>query len=257
MPLPKPHKKTETQSEFVSRCMSNTHIQNDFDTQEQKLAVCFSLWKHKKKKAAKSGYIVSTPEEEYIITPEDEEKEKNPLDDKDSDTSTNPPIPPKSVDKLPPEAPRALDDSNTPQTSTKGSEFIKKIDPKLVPSLHSGGLNPNPDNPKNFHIRPDGNWEHPSIDDMKWLLCNENGIPQDYMDPNPDINKLKEYYIGEIDSMPEDQLKSDWPSTFQKIEKEFDRPGKVNTPENILKDKQSKENRDADKIAEKDKPFVM
>jgi hypothetical protein len=88
-------------------------------------------------------------------------------------------------------------------------------------------------------------------------ISNKNGIKQDYMEPNPDINKLKEYYVAKIDDMEECVIEGQWPQTFDQIEKHFDRPNKTITPETKLKDKQSKENRDTNKIAEKDKPFAI
>lgn len=51
MPLPKPSK-GESKNDFIQKCMSNNHIQNDFDKQDQKVAVCMSLWKKKKSKAS-------------------------------------------------------------------------------------------------------------------------------------------------------------------------------------------------------------
>jgi len=225
MPLPKPHK-MEKKSHFVSRCMSNTNIQNDFKTQEQRVAVCYSLFKHKQKKAMYAVEVNSDEVYLYTITPEDEEK--NPLDDKSTDkpNESNDSPPQKTPDKWPPEAPNALDDTKAGDGSS--------IPP---PSLHSGGLNPNPHNPLNFPIKPDGDWEHPSIDDMKWLLCNEDSIPIDYENKNPDIKKLKEWYISSIDSMPEDEFEGIWPQPFNEIEKYFDRPNKETTPETKLKEK--------------------
>lgn len=40
MPLPKP-RKGESQDDFVSRCVSNAAVKKDFDSQKQRLAVCF------------------------------------------------------------------------------------------------------------------------------------------------------------------------------------------------------------------------
>ena len=244
MPLPKPNK-NEQKSHFISRCMSNTNIQNDFKTQEQRVAVCYNLFKHKQSKAS---YVVDTGSDTYIYTITQEDEEKNPLDDKkdDSDTSNNPSEPSKTPDKWPTEAPNALDD-----TKAGGDSSI------APPSLHSGGINPNPDNSKNFPIKPDGDWEHPSIDDMKWQLANEDSIPLNYENQNPDINKLKEWYISSIDSMPEDVLEGKWPLSFDKIEMDFDRPNKTTTPETKLKEKQTKEFKDVNKIANKDKPFAI
>jgi hypothetical protein len=50
MPLPKP---TGTdKSAFMQKCMQDKHVQNDFKTNPQKVAVCESLWRRKKAKAS-------------------------------------------------------------------------------------------------------------------------------------------------------------------------------------------------------------
>ena len=92
---------------------------------------------------------------------------------------------------------------------------------------------------------------------MKWQLANEDSIPLNYENQNPDINKLKEWYISSIDSMPEDVLEGKWPLSFDKIEMDFDRPNKTTTPETKLKEKQTKEFNEVNKIANKDKPFAI
>ena len=43
MPLPKP-KESETQSEFIARCLDSPSIQNEFSKQSERVAVCYSLW---------------------------------------------------------------------------------------------------------------------------------------------------------------------------------------------------------------------
>lgn len=50
MPLPKP-KKSETEQEFVSRCMGDDMMNKDFKDQKQRAAVCYSQFKlrHKAK----------------------------------------------------------------------------------------------------------------------------------------------------------------------------------------------------------------
>lgn len=47
MPLPKP-KKNETKDKFISRCMSNKTMQNEFPDDEQRLAVCNNQWDKKR-----------------------------------------------------------------------------------------------------------------------------------------------------------------------------------------------------------------
>ena len=44
MPLPKPRKK-ETEQEFVSRCMGDDMMNNDFKDQKQRAAVCYSQFR--------------------------------------------------------------------------------------------------------------------------------------------------------------------------------------------------------------------
>ncbi len=46
MPLPMPRKQ-EKKNAFVSRCMEK--VQGEFDSQEQRLAVCYGLWRKKNK----------------------------------------------------------------------------------------------------------------------------------------------------------------------------------------------------------------
>lgn len=257
MPLPAPHKK-DTRSAFVSRCMSNTNIQKDFDTQEQRLGVCYNLYK---KKESKASSVITTADDVYLYTILPEDEEKNPLDDSkdNSDNLSNAPIPPKQPDKWPSEAPKALDDTPTPK-NMRASDFMsledyKKNNPniKKIPSLHGPGINPNPDNSDNFPIKQGGNWEKPTINDQKWFLA----LTQDYYIPDPDIEKIKEWYISSIDSMPIDNFDANWPLSFDKIEKDFDRPNKEITPEVKLKDKQSEENRNTEKIHNEDKPFSL
>lgn len=51
MPLPAP-KKGESRDIFIGRCMSDENIKEDFPTQKQRLAVCFSQWaSHKESKS--------------------------------------------------------------------------------------------------------------------------------------------------------------------------------------------------------------
>lgn len=258
MPLPNPHKK-EKRSEFVSRCMSNTHIQNDFDTQEQKVAVCYSLFKKKTKKAAFAVETDSDQTNYYTILPEDEDNYKNPLDH-DSDNQDRPENPQISPDKWPSQAPKALDDTPGLKPDLKASDFkrsddYKKSDqshpPASFPSLSPPGINTNPDNSKNFPIKSGGNWEKPQLKDQKWFLAIEEAIPDD------NIENMKEWYINAIDKMPYSQENANWPLSFDKIEKDFDRPNKINTLEVKLKNKQSEENRDSDKVAREDKPYVI
>jgi hypothetical protein len=274
MPLPKKHKE-EKRSEFMQRCMANHNVQNDFETQDQKIAVCESLFKKKSKKASFAIVTESDQTNYYTITPEDEEK--NPLDHP-SDTEKKP-------DKWPTQAPVALDDANNVKPDFKATKYpygskcpicglptitnIRQLkdDPEAhscvnghkysraqsikadLPSLPGPGINPNPDNSKNFPIKSGGNWEKPTLKDQKWFLAIEEAIPDD------NIENMKEWYISSIDDMPE--LEGQWPLSFDKIEKDFDRPNKINTPEVKLKTKQSEENRDPIKLEKDNKQFVI
>ena len=48
MPLPKP-REGESQEDWISRCMSNETMQEDFEDREQRLAVCYSIWRRENK----------------------------------------------------------------------------------------------------------------------------------------------------------------------------------------------------------------
>lgn len=52
MPIPKPREK-ETKDAFISRCMSD--LKGEFDSNDQRLAVCFQAWKDKDKKKKESS----------------------------------------------------------------------------------------------------------------------------------------------------------------------------------------------------------
>lgn len=55
MPIPKPIK-NESQSKFISRCMSNS-IMKEYE-QKQRLAICYSTWRKSKRKVAETKAIV-------------------------------------------------------------------------------------------------------------------------------------------------------------------------------------------------------
>ena len=48
MPIPQPTDE-ETQDDFISRCMSNEVMKREYEDNEQRLAVCFSAWRRRKK----------------------------------------------------------------------------------------------------------------------------------------------------------------------------------------------------------------
>ncbi len=47
MPMPKP-RKTEDKDEFISRCMENEVMNEEYPDSKQRLAVCHDLWKENK-----------------------------------------------------------------------------------------------------------------------------------------------------------------------------------------------------------------
>lgn len=47
MPLPSPNS-SEDKDSFISRCVSELHDKNEFSSQDQRLAVCYSRWEDKK-----------------------------------------------------------------------------------------------------------------------------------------------------------------------------------------------------------------
>jgi len=49
MPIPKP-KGNESERNFIKRCMGNPTMKKEFPKQKQRLAVCFSNFRKKKKK---------------------------------------------------------------------------------------------------------------------------------------------------------------------------------------------------------------
>jgi len=49
MPLPRPTKR-EKENDFISRCMSNEVMKREFPNRDQRLAVCFDIFRKRKKK---------------------------------------------------------------------------------------------------------------------------------------------------------------------------------------------------------------
>ncbi len=47
MPLPTP-KPEESKDEFVSRCMSNESAKKEFESEDQRVAVCLEKWRKNK-----------------------------------------------------------------------------------------------------------------------------------------------------------------------------------------------------------------
>lgn len=65
MPLPKP-RKNEKQSEFVSKCIGDPTMNNDFPQQKQRAAVCYSQFK-RKSKASESLDWEDCSDESFLI----------------------------------------------------------------------------------------------------------------------------------------------------------------------------------------------
>lgn len=63
MPIPGP-KKSEKQSDFVSRCMGDNTMNKEFPDQKQRAAVCYSQWKEKK---AKASLIIGDGDNEMLF----------------------------------------------------------------------------------------------------------------------------------------------------------------------------------------------
>lgn len=72
MPLPSPNKK-EKQSDFMNRCVSILSNKGEGDTQEQRIAMCYSQFR--KAKAAELVEEFSSNKAEHISEMESEEEE--------------------------------------------------------------------------------------------------------------------------------------------------------------------------------------
>jgi HK97 family phage prohead protease len=51
MPIPKPQK-GETEDDFISRCMSNDTMKEEYPDNDQRLAICYDSWRESKKTAS-------------------------------------------------------------------------------------------------------------------------------------------------------------------------------------------------------------
>lgn len=50
MPSPKPHK-DESEKDFIARCMGNAPMQEEYEDNDQRLAICFSQWRRREGKS--------------------------------------------------------------------------------------------------------------------------------------------------------------------------------------------------------------
>jgi len=62
MPIPSP-KGPEQKKDFVSKCMSDSVMSNEFPEEKQRAAVCFSKWK----KSKSSEYLPEDEDSDVII----------------------------------------------------------------------------------------------------------------------------------------------------------------------------------------------
>lgn len=65
MPLPKPNA-GESQDDFISRCMGNETMKDDFADNDQRLAVCFQRWKDKDKNSTEPDELRYGIERRYM-----------------------------------------------------------------------------------------------------------------------------------------------------------------------------------------------
>lgn len=61
MPLPQPNK-GEEEKDWISRCMSNPTMKSEYDDNDQRLAVCYSIWRDKDKKSVRTNRCFETSE---------------------------------------------------------------------------------------------------------------------------------------------------------------------------------------------------
>ena len=77
-------------------------------------------------------------------------------------------------------------------------------------------------------------------------------------DPNHLSPNQMEWFLAEIDKMPEDGTDADnWPLSFDKVEMEFNRPNKPISDSQKEFDKQDKEKSDPNNVDKRDKPYIM
>lgn len=70
MPIPTPRqgKNPEKKSDFISRCMGDSVMNEDFPDQKQRAAVCYQKWDDRK---AKASYVIQAGGEEFIAFSEE------------------------------------------------------------------------------------------------------------------------------------------------------------------------------------------
>ncbi len=65
MPLPKP-KKDEEENKWIERCMGNETMKKDFDDNDQRLAVCYQIWKDKDKEEKSMKPNMDEEEQDFM-----------------------------------------------------------------------------------------------------------------------------------------------------------------------------------------------
>lgn len=130
MPIPTPQKKTESKQDFISRCMGDKVMNDDYDDQKQRAAVCYSQWeKHKKGKQAKSGISLFVNDDEILVFAADDEKDtsdKTPSYEEDPDapklTPGIKPVSPKSSQPKSGDDDSDKDSGDSPDSKPKETE---------------------------------------------------------------------------------------------------------------------------------------
>ncbi|MEK6878285.1 MAG: hypothetical protein AABY22_01685 [Nanoarchaeota archaeon] len=56
MPLPKVHK-NEDKEKFISRCASDPVMNREYPKDDQKIAICFSIWRDRNKQKSKGETV--------------------------------------------------------------------------------------------------------------------------------------------------------------------------------------------------------
>ena len=65
MPIPKV-KKNENEKDFIGRCISTLTKAGDYDSQDQRIAVCYTEWRKKENVMKKEDQIIEIQEEVQI-----------------------------------------------------------------------------------------------------------------------------------------------------------------------------------------------
>lgn len=69
MPIPSPRKR-ESKNDFISRCMGDSVMNDEFTDQKQRAAVCYQKWSDKEAKAA---FVIHAADDTFIVAKEETE----------------------------------------------------------------------------------------------------------------------------------------------------------------------------------------